>query len=97
MESWAKSLNKKKDPKKPTAAPMTPITSSAQASGFIEVKPQGFAPIEKREEPIEQEKPPLENADDTSTSPSNLKVLARIRIRHVKIKLINMFLKLFLL
>ena len=98
MESWAKSMNKKKEIKKPTVSqPIGSITNPAQPSGFVEVKPQGFAPIEKTEDPIEQERP-LKDSDDTSSSnSSNFKVLARIRIRHVKKKLINMFLKLFLL
>jgi hypothetical protein len=97
MESWAKSMNKKKEIKKQTVSqPIASITNPTQSSGFVEIKPQGFAPIEKKEDPIEQERP-LKDADDTSLSTSNFKVLARIRIRHVKIKLINMFLKLFLL
>ena len=71
MESWAKSMNKKKEIKKPTVSqPIASITNPAQPSGFVEVKPQGFAPIEKTEDPIEQERP-LKDADDTSLSTSN--------------------------
>ena len=71
MESWAKSMNKKKEIKKPTVSqPIASITNPAQPSGFVEVKPQGFAPIEKTEDPIEQERP-LKDSDDTSSSNSS--------------------------
>jgi hypothetical protein len=96
MESWAKSMNKKKETKKTTATPTTILvstTSLAPSSGFVEVKPQGFAPIETKKE--EEERPIIDNdATMPLLSTSNFKVLAQIRIRHVKIKLNNMFLKL---
>ncbi len=96
MESWAKSMNKKKETKKTTATPTTLLastTSLATSSGFVEVKPQGFAPIERKEE---EEERPIIDKDVMMPLPStsNFKVLAQIRIRHVKIKLNNMFLKL---
>jgi hypothetical protein len=96
MESWAKSMNKKKETKKTTATPTTLLastTSLATSSGFVEVKPQGFAPIERKEE---EEERLIIDKDVMMPLPStsNFKVLAQIRIRHVKIKLNNMFLKL---
>ena len=92
MESWAKSMNKKKEIK-PVKKPVvsTPAASNI-SSGFTEVKSQGFLPIETKKDETMEPKQDTQPQTDSDASSSNLKVLARISVRHVK-KLINMFLK----
>ena len=88
MASWAKSMNKKKDVKKPTTTSTPTVATPNTVSGFIEIKAQGFKAIEKHEHP-----PPTAPCDDASLDSSiNLKVLALKCVRHAK-KRINMFLK----
>ena len=82
MESWAKSMNKKKDVKKSaTPLPITINTSKTTqlapappqtvVSGFVEIKPQAFTSIEKPESSHVEPPIPTSSPEPSSLSASN--------------------------